>query len=104
MAARFEQLLHRDFLRHHIVNIGKEAFLLARVQLDGAKDVGEVEAVDNHAGIVGVGAGANNVHAPRSQHAGHVGKQPRAVACNHRQVEELAVGAQVKLHTDPCRG
>ena len=58
MAARFEQLLDGDLLRDHIVDVREEAILLAGVELDGAEDVGEVEAVDDDAGIVGEGAGA----------------------------------------------
>ena len=75
VAARFEQLLDRDLLRHHVVQIGEEAVLLAGVELEGAEDVGEVEAVDDDAGIVGEGAGLDDVHAPGGQRAGHVGKE-----------------------------
>ena len=80
VAAGVEQLLHWDLLRHHVVEVGEEAFLLAGVQLDGAEDVGELEAVDDDAGVVGEGAGLDDVHAPGGQGAGHVGKEAAAVA------------------------
>ena len=84
-------------MRHHIVKIGEEAVLLAGVQFQGVKNVGEVEAVHNHAGLVGESAGLDDVHAPGGQRSGHIGKQARAVAGDYGQVEELAVGAQVEL-------
>ena len=77
--------------------IGEEPVLLAGVQLDGAEDVGEVEAVDDDAGIVGEGAGLDDVHAPGGQGSGHVGKEAGAVAGDDGEVEELAVGAQIEL-------
>ena len=64
MAARLEQLLDRNFLRDHVVHVGEEAVFLGGVELEGAEDVGEMKAVDDDAGIVGVGAGADDVHAP----------------------------------------
>ena len=97
MAAGLEQLLDRDLLRDDIVDVGEEAVFLAGIELDGAEDVGELKAVDDDAGIVGVGAGADDVHAPCGQDAGHVGKEARAVAGDHGEVEELAVGAQIEL-------
>ena len=97
VAAGFKQLLDRDLLRHHVVQVGEEAVLLAGVQLQGVKDVGEVEAVDDDAGFVGECAGLDDVHAPGGQGAGHVGKEAGAVAGDHGEVEELAVGAQVEL-------
>ncbi len=80
VAARFEHLLHRDLLRDDVVQVCEEAVLLAGVQLDGAEDIGELEAVDDDAGVVGKGAGLDDVHAPGGEGAGHVGKQAAAVA------------------------
>ena len=79
------------------MDIGEEAILLAGVELEGAEDVGELEAVDDDAGIVGEGAGLDDVHAPGGERAGHVGKEAAAIAGDHGEVEELALGAQVEL-------
>ncbi len=79
------------------MEVGEEAVLLAGVELEGAKDVGELEAVDDDAGLVGEGAGVDDVHAPGGEGAGHVGKEAGAVAGDDGEVEELAVGAQVEL-------
>src|SRR5208337_1310959 len=98
VAARVQQLLHRELLRYHVMEVGEEAFLLAGVKFDGPEYIGEMEAVDDDTGIVGIRSGAHNVHAPRRQNSGYVGKQARAVAGNHGQVEELPVGPQVQLH------
>ena len=75
VAARFEHLLDGNFLRDDVVKIFEEAVLLAGVQLDGAEDVGELEAVDDDAGIVGEGAGLDDVHAPGGEGAGDVGEE-----------------------------
>ena len=75
VAAGFKQLLDGDLLRDDIVEIGEEAVFLAGVELDGAEDVGELEAVDDDAGIVGEGAGLDDVHAPGGEGSGHVGKE-----------------------------
>jgi len=37
---------------YHVVEIGEEALALTGVQLDGAEDVAELEAIDDHAGVV----------------------------------------------------
>ena len=97
MTARFKHLLHGNFLRDDVVKVFEEAVFLAGIQLDGAEYVGELEAVDDHAGIVGESAGLDDVHAPGSQRAGHIGKQPAAVARDHGEIEELAVGAKIEL-------
>ena len=62
------------------MQIGEEAVLLAGVEFEGAEDVGEVEAVDNDAGLVGESAGLDDVHAPGGQCSGHIGKEALAVA------------------------
>ena len=47
MATRVKHLLYCNFLRHDIMDVFEEAVLLAGIQLDGAEDVGELEAVDD---------------------------------------------------------
>src|SRR6185312_1792067 len=76
----------------------EEAFLFAGVQLDGAENIGEVEAIYDDPRLVGKSSGADDVHAPGSQRAGHVGKEAFAVAGDDGEVEEMARGAQVQLH------
>jgi len=44
------------------------------------KNVGEVEAVDDDASVVGEGSGLDDVHAPGGQRAGYVGKEAAAVS------------------------
>jgi len=75
VAAGFEHLLDGDCERDHVVEIDEEAVLLAGVEFEGVEDVGEVEAVNHHAGFVGEGAGFDDVHAPGGQGASHVGKE-----------------------------
>ncbi len=98
VAARVEQLLDRHLLRDHVVQVFEEALFFAGVELEGAEDVGELEAVDDDAGIVGESAGLHDVHAPGGQGAGHVGEQAAAVARDDGEVEELAGGAQIELN------
>ena len=98
VAAGFEQLLDGDFLRDDVVDVVEEAVLLAGVELDGAEDVGELEAVDDDAGIVGEGAGLDDVHAPGGERSGHVGEEAAAVAGDDGEVEELAVGTKIELN------
>ena len=90
VAAAFKKLLNRDPLRNHVADVAEESVFLTGVQLDGAEGVTEVEAVYDDAGIVGVSAGTDDVHAPGGQNAGDVRKQAGAVAGNHRQIKELA--------------
>ena len=78
--------------------LAEEAVFLAGVEFEGAEDVGELEAVDDDAGIVGESAGLDDVHAPGGQRSGHVGKEAAAVAGDDGEVEELADGAQVELN------
>src|SRR6266568_3182008 len=70
--ASFEHLLDRDLLGNHIVDVGDEAVFFAGVELDGAEHIGELETVDDDAGIVGKGAGLDDVHAPCGECAGQV--------------------------------
>jgi len=95
--AGFEQLLDGDALGDDVVEVGEEAVFLAGVELDGAEDVSELEAVDDDAGIVGEGAGFDDVHAPGGEGSGDVGEEAAAVADDDGEVEELAVGTQVEL-------
>src|ERR1035441_759889 len=88
MRSRFEHLCDRHLLRDHIVQIGQEAVLLAGVQFYGAEDVGELKAVDHHAGFVGEGSGLDDVHAPCCQRTCHISKQARAIAHYEGQVAE----------------
>ena len=97
VAAGFEQLLHRNFLRDDVVKIGEEAVLLAGVELEGVEDVSKVEAVDDDAALIGVGAGLDDVHAPGGEGSGDVGKEAGAVAGDDGEIEELAVGVEVEL-------
>ena len=97
VGARFEHLLHWSFLRDDIVQVGEEAIFLAGVELDGAEDVSELEAVDDDAGLVGEGAGLDDVHAPGGECAGDVGEEAPAIAGDDGEIEELAVRAQVEL-------
>jgi hypothetical protein len=61
------------------------------------KAVGELEAVNDDAIVIRESAGLDDVHAPGGQGAGHVGKQVAAVAGDHGEIVELAMGAQVEL-------
>jgi len=79
------------------VEIGEEALALTGVQLDGAEDVAELEAIDDHAGVVGKSAGLGRCSCPMRQRSGHVGEEASAVAGDDGEIEELAVGAQVEL-------
>ena len=49
------------------------------------------------AGVVGEGAGLDDVHAPGGEGSGHVGKEAGAIAGDDGEVEELAVRAEVEL-------
>src|SRR5208337_1695849 len=98
MAARLKQLLDRDLLRNDVVEIFEEAVLLAGVQLDGAKDVSELEAVDDDACLVGECAGRDDVHAPGGEGTGHIGEEAGAVTGDDGEVEELTLGAKVELN------
>ena len=85
-------------MRDDFVDVREKAVLLGGVELEGAEEIGELKAVDDDAGIVGVGAGADDVHAPGGQDAGHIGKEPGAIAGDDGEVVELAAGAQIELH------
>ena len=98
VTAGYEQGLHGELARDDVVEIGEEAIALAGVQLDGAKDVGKLEVVDDDAGVVGECSGLDDVHSPCGECAGHIGKEAAAVAGDDGEVEELAVRAEVELN------
>ena len=79
------------------MQISEEAVLLARVQFDGAEDVGELKAVDDYACFVGEGSGLDDVHAPGCQRACHISKKAVAIAHDHGEIEELSMRAKVEL-------
>src|SRR5579863_10495499 len=96
--ARGEQLLDRGPLRNDIVKAEQESAGLAGIELEGAEGVGELEAVDDDAGVVGECVGLDDVHTPRSERTGDIGKEAAAVAGDDREIEKLAVRAQVELN------
>src|SRR3984885_15831370 len=79
------------------MEVGEESVFLAGVELQGVEDVGEVEAVDDDSRFIGECAGLDNVHTPGGKGTGHVGKQAGTVAGDYREIEELAIGAQIEL-------
>src|SRR5580698_4665451 len=97
VTASLKQLLHGDFLRNNVMQIGEEAVFLAGVQFESVEDVGEVEGIDNDSGFVRESSGLDDVHAPGGEGSGNVCEEASAVAGNYGQVEELPVGAQVEL-------
>ena len=74
MAAGFKHCFDRNRAGDHVVEIGEKALPLTGVQLDSAEDVAELEAIDDHARVIGKSAGLDDVHAPGRQGSGHVGE------------------------------
>ena len=72
--------------------------MFGRVQLQRAEPVFEIKGVNNNAGLIGKGAGLDDVHSPGGKHSRDGGKQEWLVGSYDGEFIEIARVIQRKLH------